>query len=595
MSDEKPFRRSSGAFLAVLAATALIFASGPAVWAQSQGASLPSPAMRVSVRLVLVDALVTDKEGNVVRGLGPRDFTVLEDGKPQTVSTVSFEQPAQLARALLSQRATLPPSVTTNRPAFRMPSGQVVVVLLDALNTQTKEQSYARLELLKYLGTQAQPGQQIAVYTLGNSLRLLQDFTDDPALLEAAIQSFHPGASIQLMLSDLNARVPRGSGALPEMQRHPQDRAVPLQRMQDFLNEQINLITDARVGTTLTAFRWIAQSVAGLPGRKNLIWVSGSFPLATYSRIVKYSANADANDPNYVRAEHQYEDMIRETCSVLNDAQMAVYPVDARGLVGQLLGGAEDQGLTVAGTLKTGAEYGQDLQLASRNLQQSQATMQQFAGDTGGKVFLNRNDFDHSVALSIQDGAAYYLLAFAPMSKVDGKFHKIEVKVDRPGVSVRARRGFYALPAADDSKAAKVRDAEVRMAMQAASPGATGVIFDARVVPPASASKMKVGVDFLVDPSTLSTEDAGGGSKRLAVEFHAVAYQPDGKTAGQRDVAIKANLKAADFASLQQQGLPYHLELELPPGLFKLRLGVVDQHSGFLGTADLPLQLEAPK
>jgi hypothetical protein len=195
----------------------------------------------------------------------------------------------------------------------------------------------------------------------------------------------------------------------------------------------------------------------------------------------------------------------------------------------------------------------------------------------------------------MQDGAAYYLLAFSPTSKVDSKFHKIEVKVNRPGVSVRSRRGFYALPTADDPKIARVRDGEVRMAMQAAAPGATGVIFDARVQPPAPAAKMKVAVDFLVDPSTLYTEDAGGGSKRLAIEFHAVAYQQDGKAAGQRDVATKVTLKAADFASIQQQGLLYHLDLDVPPGLYKLRLGVVDQRSGFIGTADLPLQLDAPK
>ncbi len=592
-----PFLIRFRALLPVLAAAGLFLAHAPVARSQAPPAPIPSPAMRVSVRLVLVDALVTDKEGNVVKGLGPQDFSVLEDGKVQNVTNVSFEQPALLAREVRSQRAALPPNVTTNRPAFRMPSGQVIVVLLDSLNTRTKDQSYARLELLKYLGTQVQPGQQIAVYTLGNSLRLLQDFTDNPALLKAAVESFQPNVSVQMMISDLDARMPRTSGAQPESKGvQIRDMAVPLQRMQDFLNEQINLITDARVGTTLTAFRWIAQSVAGLPGRKNLIWVSGSFPLATYSRIIKYSADGSAaNDPSYVRAEHEYEDMIRETSSVLNDAQMAVYPVDARGLIGQLLGGAEETGLTLGGTLKTGSEYGQDLQMASSGLQETQATMQQFAGDTGGKVFLNRNDLDHAVALSMQDGAAYYLLAFSPTSKVDGKFHKIEVKVNRPGVSVRSRRGFYALPTSDDPKYARVRDGEVRMAMQAAAPVATGVIFDARVQPPAPAAKMKVPVDFLVDPSTLYVEDAGGGSKRLAIEFHAVAYQQDGKVAGQRDVATKATLKAADFASIQQQGLLYHLDLELPPGLYKLRLGVVDQHSGFIGTADFPLQLDAPK
>jgi hypothetical protein len=120
------------------------------------------------------------------------------------------------------------------------------------------------------------------------------------------------------------------------------------------------------------------------------------------------------------------------------------------------------------------------------------------------------------------------------------------------------------------------------------------VTFDARVVPPPPAAKAKLGVDFLVDPSTISTEDAGGG-KKLAVEFHVAAYGADRKMAGQKDVAIKPTLKPADFTRIQQQGLPYHVDVELAPGRYTLRLGVVDQHSGIIGTADLPLVLEAPK
>jgi len=548
--------------------------------------------------MVLVDALVTDKDGKVVTGLGAPDFTVLEDGKPQKLTTISFEQAAEVARTLRSQRASLPPNVTTNRPAYRMPAGPMVIVVLDALNTRSQDQSRARMELLKYLDTQLQPGQQVAVYTLSASLRILQDFTDDPALLKAAIQGFRPNESIELQIADINARMPRMSGAGPEAPLRGggvnQALGNALSRMQLFFEDQANLATDARVGTTLTAFRYIAQAVAGMPGRKNLVWVTGSFPLATYTRIIQYSADA-VNDPNAVRIENDYEDMIRETGSRLNDAQVAVYPVDARGLIGELLGGAERQGVSNTGELKTGPEYAQDVQLASRTLQETQASMQQMAADTGGKLFTNRNDLDHSVALSAQDGAAYYLLGYTPASKADGKFHKIAVKVNRPDVTVRARHGYYAFPFGEEAKAPKQHDAEVGMAMRASSPVATGVTFDARVVPPAPAAKMKVGADFLVDPSTLTVEDAGGGSKRLALEFHAVAYQADGKVAGQRDVATKATLKAADFARLQQQGLPYHVDLELPPGRYLLRLGVVDQPSGFIGTADLPLLLEGPR
>lgn len=592
MNDPISRWRGIRVVLTAVALTVQAFAPGPLGGTQTPKSEVPSPALRVAVHMVLVDAVVLDSAGKVVPGLSVQDFTVLEDGKPQKVSTISFEQPAELARKLRSQRGSMPANVTTNRPEYRMPSGAPVVLLLDALNTPVRDQSRARMEFLKYLSTQLQPGQQIAVYTLVRSLRVLQDFTDDPALLKAAVQSFNPTVSMQLQIADLNQRLPRLSGALPDIQRAEKDPAVFISRMQDFYNEQANVATDERVGITLTAFRGIAQAVAGLPGRKSLIWVSGSFPLATYSRIIQYSANPN-NDPNRVRIENLYEDKLRETDSILTDAQVAVYAVDARGLVGQLLGGAENQGVSAAGTLVGGVEYAQSLQLASGSLQETQATMKQVAGDTGGKFFINQNEMDHSVALSVQDGASYYLLGYMPEGKADGKFHKIEVKLNRPGATVRARHGYYAVTSGDDAKAAKLRDAAVGMAMQYGSPGATGVTFDARVMPPAPAARMKVGVDFLVDPSTISTEDVGGG-KKLALEFHVAAYGADRKIAGQKDVAIKPTLKPAQFESMQQQGLPYHVDLELPPGSYLLRLGVVDQRSGLVGTADLPMMLKGP-
>src|SRR6266849_291806 len=361
MKCSKAWWQSIRMLVAAISLAGLTFALGPAGWAQEQKPEVPSPAIRVSVRLVLADAVVTDKDGKVVTGLGPQNFTVFEDGKPQKVTMVSFEQPAELARALRGQRAIMPPNVTTNRPAYRMPSGAPVIVLLDAL-------------------------------------KMLQDFTDDPALLKAAVQSFNPSVSMELQIADVNQRLPRLSGALPDSGvRSPgRDPELFIQRMQEFYEEQTNVVTDARVGMTLTAFRGIAQAVAGLPGRKSLVWVSGAFPMATYSRVIQYSANPN-NDPNRVRIENLYEDKLREADSILTDAQVAVYAVDARGLMGQLLGGAEDQGVSKAGTLVGGAEYAQSLQLASGALQETQATMKQVAGDTGGKFFINQNELDHSV------------------------------------------------------------------------------------------------------------------------------------------------------------------------------------------------------
>lgn len=541
--------------------------------------------MRVNVRLVLADAVVRDNKGNLVTGLRPKDFTVLEDGKPQEVTTFSFERPAEMNRALLSRRVNLPPNVTTDRPEYRVPSGVPVIVLIDALNTRMQDQSRARMELLKYISAQLKPGQPIAVYTLGSSLRRLQDFTDDPALLKAAIETFTPNESVEQQVSRIDKEIPQFSDS------GKANALLLAERMKEFFEDAASVGIDMRVGMTLTALQAIARAVAGLPGRKNLVWVTSSFPLATYTHIVKYSADGDSA-PNRVGINELYEGRVHETDSKLSDAQVAVYPVDARGLIGELQGGAENQGVDASGQLIGGTEFAQQQQTASNSLQETQATMNQVASDTGGRVFTNQNQLDHSVALSVDDGEAYYLLGYTPTSKADGKFHKIEVKVNRPDVTVRARRGYYANPMTEDSKTQKQLDAEVGMAMQLGSPLASGVTFDARVMPSTAAAKTKVGIDFIIDPSTVSFQDAGGG-KQLALEFHAAAYDAQGKLAGHKDVLIKPILKSNQYAAIKQQGIPYHTELELEPGNYTLKLGVVDQRTGMIGTADLRLMLSS--
>src|SRR5437899_561067 len=122
---------------------------------------LTNPAVRVTTRLVLADVVVTDKSGQRVKGLTQSDFTILENGKPQKISTFSFEsrdfQPAPRPTAL-------PENVYTNRPEYDMPPGPLVIMLLDGINTPVADQGYARSQMLRYLGTQVQPGQPIAAY-----------------------------------------------------------------------------------------------------------------------------------------------------------------------------------------------------------------------------------------------------------------------------------------------------------------------------------------------------------------------------------------------------------------------------------------------
>ncbi|MGH9703246.1 MAG: VWA domain-containing protein, partial [Candidatus Acidiferrales bacterium] len=287
-----------------------------------------------------------------------------------------------------------------------------------------------------------------------------------------------------------------------------------------------------------------------------------------------------------------YEDVIRQASSYLTDAQVSVYGVDARGLVGSIGADASSQGTNDLGLLKSGGEYGADVVSGHANLENTQASMALVASETGGRLFANRNDIDHAVMQSVADGSTYYLIGYYPEDKGwDGKFHTIQVTVDKPGLTVRSRRGYYATDPSQWAKENRNRDADLSTSMALVNPISTMIIFDARVMPPAGAAgKVKVPVDFLVDSHSLSYED-DKGSRKYELDFHVAAYGTDGKLAGHTDIGTKAGVKAENVAALEQGGFPYHMEIELPPGQFILRLGVRDVRTGFVGTADLPVTI----
>ena len=403
----------------------LSLTSALTVWAlppQLTKEDLNTPAVRVTSRLVLVDAVVADKSGQRVKGLTKDDFTVLENGKPQKVSVFSLE----LADTPSQRVSALPPNVFTNRPEYDMPNGPLTILLLDGLNTAVADQGYARSQMLTYLGTQIQPGQPIAVYTLAGSLRLLQDFTGDVALLKAAVEHFNPQTSVEMQMENIATLMPdvhitgdpgiRGGGRADSLR-------LVFARMTEFMNEQAKLAIEDRVYRTAAALRLIARRMGGYPGRKNLIWVSAGFPIDITSQVVQMTTDSDAlaqantDAAPQLRVEQSYEDLLRQLAADLTDAQVSVYSVDARGLIGSTVADASRKGTNEVGMLQTGAEYGAEVARSSAAVQSSQDTLITLAAETGGLTFKGRNDVAGAVASSVADGSAYYMLGYVPESK----------------------------------------------------------------------------------------------------------------------------------------------------------------------------------
>jgi VWFA-related protein len=332
------------------------------------------------------------------------DFTLMEDGVKQQVRVFNLQQPAaNLAANAKPDLPKLPEGVFSNVPRYKG-DAPPSVILLDALNTTAPHQAYVRGEMIKYLRKMPE-GQPVAVYLLGSKLALLQDFTTDPAVLQEVVHKLK--GKISPLLDDAAGGsgpdvLPPGevdSGMIPEQM---------LQSIMRFEQERVAFQTDLRIAYTVSAMKAIAHSLAGYPGRKNLIWISEAFPINIDPNL-ELTADPFAGTRNYSQ-------QIGEAADALTDAQIAIYPVDARGLMTSSVFDASNSGNDKFGrsrgrnpTLMTNAISNENAALAAVH-----GTMQEMAERTGGKAFYNRNDIDGAIRRSIEDGSTYYTLAYYP-------------------------------------------------------------------------------------------------------------------------------------------------------------------------------------
>ncbi len=542
--------------------------SQPQARAKTPPKEIPSMVLRVTTHLVIVDTIVTDRSGKAVRDLKAEDFKLYENGQPQEIRVFSFQQTLPETSAKTAKRI-LPENVYTNIPETNAHSGPPTILLIDALNTPTADRVYLHQQLVKYLQSNG-PEQNFAIYLLGNRLQMLQDFTTDPELLKAAIKKFslepsavkneHPEDGIDDALErDLGDIM----GGLPPSM---------IRALRQFEDQKIIAQTDMRVTITLDALRRIGRYLAGYPGRKNLIWVSAAFPTAVTSAIDGTLAS------NYSQA-------MRETANALTDAQVAIYPVDPRGLVNTSTTDITLSGRSPTGGARRGPDAADDV--ARRNATQENAhdSMKEMAAETGGRAFYNRNDIDNAIASSIEDGSAYYTLGYYPTNKNwDDKFHKIEVKLERKGLQVRSRKGYFAT---DPEKVARLDEKTARQEfvnfLTPGSPKATSLPFVVHVNPPNQATS-EVIVDFSVEPHAIAFKRGDDNTEHAEMDFIVRAFDSKGKSAGNETQNLKADFKPETFAQIMTIGLRFRETIKLPPGKYLLEMGVRDARSNLMGT-----------
>jgi VWFA-related protein len=385
----------------------------------------PSPAssdltIHTTVRRVVEDVVVTDAQGNAVHGLTQADFALKEDGKPQDI--LSFDVHDGTKPDFVPPKVPpLPPNTYVDVPSAPE-QGPLYVILYDMVNTEMTDQAYARKALFKFIDSKP-PGTRFAIFLNTEHTSLIQGFTQDRELLRDALTRPGPGPHLPTAFI-YGGNYGKGND-----------------------------------GATQSLMVQLAQYLDGVPGRKNLIWMASSFPLNLYP------------DPG----SSIPQDEVKRTIAVLTHAQIALYPLDLRGVsvdgggsssasVGPAApggagpgpggaGGGSSPGSVTGGVSQTAMDYlGEDA----------------IAQATGGRAIYSNNNIADALEKATDAGASYYTLSYSPSNREEnGEQRKIEVKLTKPGYTLSYRRYYYAI--SPDAKPPKANSPEaIRAAALAA-------------------------------------------------------------------------------------------------------------------------------
>jgi VWFA-related protein len=570
----------------------------------SNTADQDNGVLRVETSLVEISVVAQDSGGQAVTDLSRNDFTLYDNGKPVPIDEFS-------AVSLRRAPEALPPNTFSNRVGG-MPI--ITVVLLDGLNTTFQDQSWARAEVVGFL-QKLRPEDRVAIMLLGEHLYVLQNFTSNPQILLAALRkapvrnprevegSAPPqsnpdeadSASVNVMGSPVPSSVdPAGSSSNAALASSANSaaagaaagfagEAADMAQMQAVMNQfQEHTSAHFQVDSTqrtLESLIAIAKYLAHFPGRKNLIWVSSAFPISIGFDTPR--APGDTRDQIHFTSdlEHTYKILN----SALNNANMAIYPVDARGLVA----GAP-------GTTDWNKFYS------------SQGTMKELASQTGGQAFVNTNDITRAMRAAADDSLASYELGFYLHDiRWNNQYHALKVKVSRPGVHLRYRQGYFATK--ESPKTAKTGDqdkieSQFNQALDSPldSPG-LGLRVTLEKVTHQSDTRRVMGTNKVVpwhkDRALLAINvDAHdialrSGSAGRSMQLALVLAQTgaDGKVLDAARYDMKMRVADDGVQRLLGQGFRMEKWVDLVQGATSLELVVRDPNSGVLGSVRIPV------
>ncbi|MBI5281896.1 MAG: VWA domain-containing protein [Candidatus Solibacter usitatus] len=534
-------------------------------------AAAQDPVFKSTTRLVELSVVATDDKGNPVTDLKKEDFTVLEDGKSQQIS--HFFTEAMLRNA--PPPPALPKGIFTNRPEF-LPSTPKTVnaIVIDYLNTPWAAQTATREQLLAVLRTLGE-NDVVAIYTLGQTLTILHDFTSDRKALEEKLKHFEGILTL------------RGRSQT-DLIRQSADRwsRVFLERRAEAENVYQATMQRTRTLLTIRSLSLLARHMAGIPGRKNLIWMSAGFPISvtptnTTTPTVLMSESAGFRVQNMPRAEVAlsgdsatlFLDTMDKAIEVMNDAGVAVYGLDVMGLVIPMA--LAEEGFNSAVTNSALVRFARD--------QVSQTSLVELSSRTGGVATLNSNDISAPMKRALDDARYAYTLAYYTTNpKNDGKFRKLEIKLKRPGVKLRYRNGYTA----DDQGRSQAPSLKADLDEAAKSPIIqTAVLLTAQLQPK---SKDEFNLALQIEPTQISFQQKKDAWE-ASLDLMFFQKTPDGKMNGLH-AALPLKLSLDAYQTVLKKGLLYRRTITRDAGAFALRVVVRDATNGATGTLDIPLE-----
>jgi VWFA-related protein len=531
--------------------------------------------IRVNTRLVEISVVVRDKNGPVA-DLRKDDFTVLDNGKPQRIDVFVMSDARTQKQVSIG---AMPPGVASN---IRNAAGEIpksaTVILFDMLNssndgenreatatggttlarnptsrqvnnvgvlgkttnslTAVNDQNDAIKQLVSYLRT-IREGDRVALFVLGYQLHVIQDFTGDPNVLLRAAERIK---ALDMAGIEVSTQAQLATILEPPPVSNP-DGSVTYIGTPGFADGMVVLSATTRAVSTADAFEAIARHLSGLPGRKNLVWMSAGFPFKpnVSQRILGQQAQAPVETPDDFSSE------LKRAWKALNDANVAVYPVDYQGLNGSY-----------------------------------PEVMMRVADATGGNVIYHTNDLKDAVSTAVADGDVSYTLGFYPVNeRYDGKLHDLKVNVDRKNVDLHYRSGYYAISRAIPEKQRQAIVGELLGSDVNSSQ--IGLVVTGEPDPAAPGSYK---VTISVDAANLDL--AQKGDRRTGLLSLAMRLESS-KSKNTQAGAIPLNFTEEQFQNVLKRGFVIRQTVQAGPS-DRLRIVIQDQSTGLAGAVWVPLQ-----